>query len=114
MSGDRSLLSTQSIYRPRAGRLRVGHRLKRGKRLRRDNKERFLRIEVVDCFEEVRTINVGYEAEYHRAFAVGLQGFVGHHRPKIGPTDADVHDVANALAGITFPLATAHTVGEVG
>jgi hypothetical protein len=51
--------------------------------------------------------------ECHRAVAVGLQGFIGHHRPKIGAADADVHNVADTLSGIAFPCATTHPLGEV-
>ena len=44
---------------------------------------------------------------------VCLQRLVGHHRPQVGAADADVHDVANPLAGVAFPLAAPNTFGEV-
>ena len=31
--------------------------------------------------------------------------FVGHHRAEVGAADADVDDIANAFAGLTFPCA---------
>ena len=34
--------------------------------------------------------------------------------PKIGAADADIDDVADALAGVALPLAAAHAIGEVG
>src|SRR5262245_1304074 len=43
-----------------------------------------------------------------------LQCFISHDRSEIGTTDTDVDDVANALAGVAFPLAASHAVGEVG
>ena len=42
-----------------------------------------------------------------------LQRLVGHHRPEVGAADADVDDVANAFAGVAFPGAAAHAVGEI-
>ena len=49
-----------------------------------------------------------------RAVAVVLQRLVGHHRPEVGAADADVDDVADALAGVALPRAAADAVGEVG
>ena len=42
------------------------------------------------------------------------QRLVGHHRPEVRAADADVDDVADALAGVALPLAAADAVGEVG
>ena len=33
------------------------------------------------------------------------QGFVRHDRSEVGAADADVHDIADRLAGVTLPLA---------
>ena len=67
----------------------------------------------LDGLGEVGAIDVGNEAEGHGALAVMLQRFVGHHRPEVGAADADVDDVANALAGVAFPCAAADAVGEI-
>ena len=48
------------------------------------------------------------------ALAVVPQRLVGHDRPEVGAADADVDDVADALAGVALPCAAAHAVGEVG
>ncbi len=48
------------------------------------------------------------------AVAVVLERLVGHHRPEVGAADADVDDVADALAGVALPRAAADAVGEVG
>jgi hypothetical protein len=42
------------------------------------------------------------------------QRLVGHHRPQVGPTDADVDDVANRLAGMAFPCTGADLGNEIG
>src|SRR5579863_4883027 len=42
------------------------------------------------------------------------QRFVVHDRSEIGATDADIDDIANALAGVTFPRSAAHSSGEIG
>ena len=43
-----------------------------------------------------------------------LEGLVGHDRAQVGAADADVDDVANALAGVALPGAAANAVGKVG
>ncbi len=43
-----------------------------------------------------------------------LERLVGHDRAEVGAADADVDDVANALAGVALPRAAAHAVREVG
>ena len=40
------------------------------------------------------------------------QRLVGHHRSEVGAADADVDDVADALAGVALPFAAADAVGE--
>ena len=42
------------------------------------------------------------------------QSLVRHHRPQVGPADADIDDVADRLAGVALPLPIAHPGGEVG
>ena len=42
-----------------------------------------------------------------------LQRLIGHHRPKIGAADADIDDVAHALAGVAHPAAVADALGKV-
>ena len=91
----------------------VGHRLQRREGFRRDDEQRLRRIEVVDGLREVGAIDVRHEAERHGAVAVMLEGLVGHHRPEVGAADADVDDVADALAGVALPGAAADAVAEV-
>ena len=67
----------------------------------------------VNRFGEVGAVDVGNEPERHGSVAVMLQRFVGHHRTEVGAADADVDDVANAFAGVPFPRAAPHAVGEI-
>ena len=39
---------------------------------------------------------------------------VGHHRAEVGAADADVHDIADRLAGVAEPIPGADPVGEHG
>ena len=48
------------------------------------------------------------------AIAVVLQRLVGHDRAEVRAADADVDDVADALAGVALPCAAADAVGEGG
>ena len=38
--------------------------------------------------------------------------FVRHDRPEIGAADADIDDITDAFAGVTFPLAAADALAE--
>ena len=71
------------------------------------------RIEIAHGFGEVGAIDVGYEAERHGALAVRLERLVGHHGAEIRAADADVDDVADALARVSFPVAAADAVRKV-
>ena len=93
--------------------MRVGHRLQGREGFRRDDEESLRRVEILDGLREVGAVDVGNEAKRHGALAVMLQRFVGHHRPEVGAADADVDDVANALAGVAFPGAAADAVGKI-
>ena len=42
-----------------------------------------------------------------------LERFVGHDRPEIRSADADIDDIADALAGMALPVAAAHALGKV-
>ena len=100
--------------RPLACGAGVGHRFQRRERLGRDDEERLRRVEIADRFGEVGAIDVRDEPEGEAALAVVPERLVGHDRPEIGATDADVDDVADRLAGVAFPVAAAHAVREVG
>src|ERR1022692_1140207 len=65
-------------------------------------------------FHEINAVNIRDEAERQAALAVMLERFVSHHRAEVGAADADVDDVANALAGMARPRAAADAVREAG
>ena len=91
----------------------VGHRLQRREGLRGDDEKRLGWVEIADRFRKVGAIHVGNEPEGHVPIAVMLERLVRHHRTEIGSTDTDVNDVANALAGMTFPGAAPDTIAEI-
>ena len=109
---DRLRVAAQRRQRPVARRVRVGHRLERRERLRRDDEQRLGRVEIARRLGEVGAVDVGDEAERQVAIAVELERLVGHHRAEVGAADADVDDVADALAGVALPVAAADAVGE--
>jgi hypothetical protein len=43
-----------------------------------------------------------------------LERLVGHYRPEIGAADPDVHDIADAPAGVSLPGSTPQLVRELG
>ena len=100
-----ALSSPRALQRPVARRVRVGHRLERGEGLRRDDEQRLGRVEVARRLGEVGAVDVGDEAEGQLALAVVAQRLVGHHRAEVRAADADVDDVADALAGVAGPRA---------
>ena len=67
---------------PVARRVGVGHGLQRGEGLRRDDEQRFRRVEVAGGLGEVGAVDVGDEAEGHVAVAVMLERLVGHDRAR--------------------------------
>jgi len=70
-------------------------------------------VKVDDGLSKVVPVHVGDEAERHVAVAVMAQGFVGHYRPEVGASNADVDHVFDAFAGMAFPFAAADAVGEI-
>ena len=90
----------------------VGEGLERGERLRRDDEQRLGRVEVVGGLPEVGAVDVAHEPERHVALREVAQGVVGHVRSEVGAADADVDDVADALAGVADPLHRERTRSE--
>ena len=91
----------------------IRHRLQGRERFRGDDEKGLRRVETLDGFGEVGTVDVGNEAKPHGALAVIFQRLVSHHGPEIRAADAYVDDVVNALAGVSFPGPAPHPVGEV-
>ena len=112
--GDGGLVAPEPGEAPLARAAGVGERLQRGERLRRDHEQRLGGVEVVGGFPEVGAVDVAHEPERHVALREVAQRVVGHVRSEVGAADADVDDVADALAGVADPLPAAHALGEVG
>jgi len=43
-----------------------------------------------------------------------FEGLVGHHRAEVRSADADIDDIANALARMAFPRSAPHPIAEIG
>jgi hypothetical protein len=107
------LLIAKGVDQPCAGTVGVGHGFEGCKGFGRDDEQGFSGVEIAGCFGEVGAINVGDKAEGEFALAVMAQGLVGHYWAKVGATNADIDDVADAFAGVAEPLAAADAVGEI-
>ena len=114
MLGDGALFALHARQQPFARAARIGHGFQRGEGLGGNDEQCFGRIEIAHRFDEIRAVDIGYETESHSAVAVVLQRLIGHDRSEIGAADTDVNDVADALAGLAFPVARTHAVGKVG
>src|SRR5262245_12203781 len=105
MLGHGPRITAQTLERPVASALSVGHRLQRCESLRRNDEQRLGRIKVASRLYEVCPVYVGDESAAQRPIAVVLQCFIRHDRTEIGATNADVDDIADPLARVTFPFA---------
>src|SRR5580704_3830597 len=112
MFGDRFFVTPQTSERPSASRMGVGHGLERREGFRRNYEKGLLWTPVAYGFREVCAIDVRNETKRQGTFAVILERLVCHHRPEVGPADADVDDVADALTGVAGPCATPDTIGQ--
>src|SRR6516225_1092044 len=113
MLGHGLLIASYTIERPGARRMRVRHGFKRRKRLRGNHEEGLRSIEIADRLSEVSPVNVGHEAKREGAIAVKSQRFISHYRSQVGAADTDVDDVADALAGMSSPLAVPDAIGKI-
>ncbi len=111
MPGDRLFVAPETGERPGARRTRIGHRLQGRKGFRRDDKQGLRRVEVAHRFGEIGAVDIGNEAKSHRALAVMLERLISHDRTEIGAADADIDNVADALAGMAPPVAASDAVG---
>ena len=99
---------------PRACGAGIGQRFEGREGFRADDEQRLSGIEVARGFRKVRAVHVRNEVEAQVALAVMTQRFVGHHGTEVGAADADIDDMANALAGTSPPLSAAHLIREGG
>src|SRR5438132_7819103 len=80
---------------------------------RSDDEQSLRRVEVAHRFREVRAIDIGHEPKRHGAIAVMFERLIGHYRPEVGASDADIDNIANAFASVAFPHAAPDAVREV-
>ena len=93
-------IGAECADKPGPGGAGIGHRFERRERLGGDDEQRLCRIQAVRRLGEGRAVEIGHEAEHHRAVAERLHCTVGHLRPEIRSAYADADDVADALAGV--------------
>ena len=103
---------TQVVDEPASRGVGVGDRLDGGERLRCDDEQRGGGIQVGQHPGHVGTIDVRHEPAPDPIVPELGEGLVGHHRTEVGPTDADVDDGRDDLAGGALPVALADAVGE--
>jgi hypothetical protein len=90
----------------------VGHRLLSGEGLGGDEEQRRLGAQGLEGLDEVGGVDVGDEVDPQVGAGVGLERLGGHGRPEVGPADADVDRVGDALAGVALPGPAADRVAE--
>jgi hypothetical protein len=97
---------------PCTRRLRVGHGLLRGERLRRHGEQRRRRMQPLQLAREVHGIHVRDKVHARALTRVGRERLGHHGRPEIGAADADVHDVGDALIGVAGPGSATDGIAE--
>mmetsp|Transcript_40401 Transcript_40401/g.72796 ORF Transcript_40401/g.72796 Transcript_40401/m.72796 type:complete len:592 (+) Transcript_40401:163-1938(+) len=105
-------ISLVVIQKPRLARTRIGHGLLRRKRLGCNQEERPFGIALLENFGSVRPIDIRDEEHFKIAFAVRLERLGDHDRTEVGPSDANVHDRVDGLAGVALPGSIADVFGE--
>ena len=106
MPGDRALVA-QLINAPRARCVGVGQSLQRGEGLGADDEQRFGGVQVAGRLDQCSGIHVGHKTAAQVTLAVMAQGLAGHGRAEVRPADANIDDIADALATVTSPLPVA-------
>ncbi len=107
------LLIAQTLDEPRLGRLGVGHRLLRRERLRGDDEQRLVGLDLAERLRQMGRIDVGNEVVLQRALRVGRERDVRHDGTQIAAADADVHHIFDLLARVPAPRARTHRVREI-
>ena len=90
----------------------VGQCLQRGEGFGADDEQRLGGVEVAGGLDQCSGVHVGDKAAAQIALAVVAQGLVGHDRAEVRAADADIDDVANALAAVAPPFAAAQCAGQ--
>jgi len=89
---------TEPRHQPGSGAAGILHGLLGRERLAADDEQRLLGIEPVERHREVVAVDIAHEAAVEFARAPWLQRLVGHGGPEIAAANADVDDMADALA----------------
>ena len=109
-----ALLGADRLQRPIARRGGVGHGLEGGEGFRRDHEQRLVRIESAVALAKSAPSTLAMKRNVDVRITEFTQRAPRHLRSEIGAADADVDDIADALAGMAFPGAGADLIGEGG
>jgi hypothetical protein len=90
----------------------VGHRLLRGERLAGDEKQRPRRVGLSQRFGQVRAIHVTDEVQTQISLGVGFECLAHHDGAEIATADANVDDIGNRFAGVSFPCSRANQIAK--
>ena len=114
MSGHGFGRTTQSRQQPFPGALRIGHGFQSGERFGRNYEECFRGIQITRCLHKIRAIHVRDEPEGEAAITIIFQRLIGHHGAKIRSADANIDNVLDPLAGMSFPFASPDAIRKRG
>jgi hypothetical protein len=105
--------AAQTVEEPVPRRRGVGQRLERRERLRADDEQRRLGVQVMRGRVQVHRVDVGNEATGQARLGVVGQRQRGHGGAEVRAADPDVDDRGDPLARRPGPLAVPDAVGEV-
>ena len=97
---------------PRPGRARVGHGFLRREGLGGHQEQHGLGMDGLQGLDQVAAVNVRDEMDAEIGLAVRLQRLADHLGAEIRPTDADIDDIRDRLAGVPSPCARADGFAE--
>ena len=100
------------IEEPAAGRVGVEHGFQGGKRLGGNDEQRGFRVHFLEDGIQIMAIDIGDEMHVDAFDMERAQSLANHARSQIGTADADIDDVGDRFAGVTFPFACMHFLGK--
>ena len=97
-------LLTQTGEEPVAHDLRVRDRLQGRERLRSDDHEGRLRVEIFRRLARISRVDVRNETAFEPLADERLERLIGHDGAEVGAADTDIHDCLDRFAGDSHPL----------
>jgi len=69
-----------------------------------NEKEGCLGIEFLECFSDVRTINIGNKVRGDVRLFVGAKSLCNHNRTEVRTTDADIYNIGDGFSSVSLPF----------